>query len=64
MKMANKDRKVCLAMRWHFIIIRMDTFFKRKIAYVGKDMEKLELILIAIGNAKWAVAIEYSLADA
>ena len=39
-------------------------FFKRKIAYVGKDMEKLELILIAIDNAKWAVAIEYSLADA
>ena len=51
-------------MRLHFIIIRMDTFFKRKIPYVGKDMEKLELILIAIGNAKWAVAIEYSLADA
>lgn len=42
----------------------MYTFFLRKIAYVGKDMEKLELILIAIGNAKWAVAIEYSLADA
>ena len=39
-------------------------FFKRKIAYVGKDMEKLELIFIAIGNAKWAVAIEYSLANA
>ena len=38
-------------------------FFLRKIAYFGKDMEKLELILIAIGNAKWAVVIEYSLAD-
>ena len=50
-------------MRWHFTIIRMDIFFLRKIAYFGKDMEKLELILIAIGNAKWAVAIEYSLAD-
>ena len=37
--------------------------FLRKIACFGKDMEKLELILIAIGNAKWAVAIEYSLAD-
>ena len=49
-------------MRWHFTIIRMDFFFKKNSIFWQRYGE-IGTHFIAIGNAKWAVAIEYSLAD-